>query len=137
MDNRQKRTLVQTGAALIATGLVLSACTSQADTVDKNISVEAEKFEVQRRIVGVNAITDTFAFEVEGRCSIEYDGPRLHVICKHGEDDYRRHTLGTADNVYWVSTQLDGIDVSEYHTKIVIKPEQVIPEFNLETSGNN
>lgn len=127
---------IVTLAALASATLLFAGCSSQADTVDRNISVDAEKFNVQRSIKGINAITDTPAFEVEGRCSIETEGDILHAICKHDENDYRRHTLSASDNVYWASVQLDPIDVSEFRTKIVIKPESIIPEFDLETSGD-
>lgn len=126
-----------TAGATIAAALLLTGagCQSDADKASENISTAAEQFEVQRSIIGVNAITDKPAFEVEGRCSIERDGDRLIVTCKHGEDDYRKHELGLADNVYYASVQLEGIDVSEYHTRIIIKPENIIPEFDLETSA--
>lgn len=118
--------------AVVFAALTLSSCTSDADKASENLSKAAEQFEVQRRIVGVNAITGEYAFEVEGRCSIEVPDRRLEVVCRHAENDYRKHFVGLADNVYYVVVQLDGIDVSVYHTRIVIKPQNVIPEFDLE-----
>jgi hypothetical protein len=111
--------------------LVVAGCGSQADTVSDNLSKEAEKFNVQRKIIGVNGITDKVLFEVEGRCSVESDGPAgaLAVTCKHGPKDYRKHFVGLSDNVTFVSTQLKGIHVSEYRTKIVIKPS--VPDLDL------
>lgn len=122
--------------AAVVAGVTITGCDSQADTVAKNISTEAEKFNVQRRIVGVNAITDKVEFEVEGRCSIEGGGPArsLIVTCKHGPKDYRKHYVGLADNVFYISTQLKGIAVSEYRTKIVLKPEGIVPDLDLATS---
>ena len=127
----RKRT---TTAAAITAALLLTGagCASDADKVSENISTAAEQFEVQRNIKGVNAITDTPAFEVEGRCSIERVDDRLQVTCKHGENDYRKHELGLADNVYYASVQLESIDASVYHTRILIKPENLIPDFDLE-----
>lgn len=119
---------------LVAVAL-LSGCDTDADKVSENLSTEADRFEVQRRIVGINGITDEVLFEVEGRCSLERDGD-LVITCKHGDDDYRKHYVGLSDNVTWVSTQLEGIDVSEYHTTIVLKPENILPNFDLETSGS-
>lgn len=121
------------GSALAA-GLLLSAagCDSDAAKVNENITTAADQFEVQRKIVGINGITDTPAFEVTGRCSINDQGHQLEVICKHGPDDYRKHFVGISDNVYYVATQLEGINVSEYHTRIIIKPLNIIPEFSLE-----
>jgi len=119
--------------AIAALG-VLAGCGSNADVAGENISKEAEKFNVQRRIVGINGITDKVEFEVEGRCSIETGLARsLQVICKHGPDDYRKHYVGLADNMFFIATQLKGIDVSEYRTKIILKPENIVPDLDLVT----
>jgi hypothetical protein len=121
-------------AVLVALSLVTAACGSNADVVSDNLSKEAEKFNVQRRIVGINGITDKILFEVEGRCSLEYGDTMkdtLDVICKHGPNDYRKHYVGISDNVTFISTQLKGLDVSEYRTKIIIKPENIVPDFDL------
>jgi len=120
-------------AALVA----LAGCgQSKADKVAKNISTECENFneECQRRIVGINAITDKVEFEVEGRCSIETGLVRsLEVTCKHGPDDFRKHYVGMADNVFFISTQLRPMDVSEYRTKVILKPENLVPDLDLVT----
>ena len=120
-------------ATALTAALLLSAagCESDADKVNKNIGTAADQFEVQRKIVGINGITDTVAFEVEGRCSLTDQGTQLEVICKHGPDDYRKHFIGISDNVYYVATQLEGIDASEYNTRILIKPQNLIPNFDL------
>lgn len=112
--------------------IALAGCASDADRASRNISTAADQFEVQRLIVGINGITDEVLFSVEGRCSIERDGD-LVVTCKHGEDDYRKHFLGLSDNVTYVSTQLEGIDVSVYHTRIILKPQNILPGLDLVT----
>lgn len=122
-------------AVLALSGLLLATgCTSDADKASENLSKAAEQFEVQRRIIGVNAINDKPAFEVEGRCSIEieHDSRVLVVICKHGVGDLRKHYIGLADNFYWISTQLEGIDADVYSTRIVLKPKNIVPDFDLE-----
>lgn len=115
--------------ALIAT---FAGCGSNADTVSKNISKEAEKFNVQRHIVGINGITDKVLFEVEGRCSIETNRV-LVVTCKHSPKDYRKHYIGLSDNVTFVNVQTKGLKVSQYRTKIIIRPEALLPDLDLVT----
>lgn len=117
-------------ATVLAAALALTGCTSDAAKVSENISTAADNFEVQRLIVGINGITDEVLFTVEGRCSITRDGD-LIVTCKHGENDYRKHMIGLSDNVTFVSTQLEGIDVSVYHTRIILKPQNILPNFDL------
>lgn len=127
-DSTMKRTII---AALVLTIGVIG-CTSDADKVSRNLSTAADQFEVQRHIVGINGITDTVLFEVEGRCSIQRDGD-LVVTCKHGPEDYRKHYVGLSDNVTFISTQLEGMDVSVYRTRIILKPENIVPNFDLVT----
>lgn len=122
-------------AAVVAAGalvLGLTACGSSAKTVGENVSKEADEFKVQRKIVGINGITNTIAFEVEGKCSIADQGHQLEVICRHGPDEYRKHMIGLSDNTLYVAEQLDPIDVSRYHTTIKIRPEALIPGFQVE-----
>ena len=131
MKKRMKTAIV---GAVLAAGLLstAAACDSDAKKASENVSTAADNFEVQRKIVGVNTRTDKYLFYVEGRCSIEREGD-LVVICKHGENDYRKHYLGQANDVAWVATQEAGIDVSVYHTRIIIKPENILPNLELST----
>lgn len=127
-----KTKTIATAAALLAVGLVTAGCTSDADKASENLSIAAEAFEVQRTIVGINGITGETIFFAEGRCSFEYpSGRRVDVTCKYGPEEYRKHTfiLGDQDSV--VVSQEQAIDVSEYHTRIILKPQNVIPEFDL------
>ena len=130
----KKKVLAIAAGLIVAGTLLLTGCTSDADKASENLSTAAEQFEVQRSIVGVNGITDKVAFYVEGRCSIERSAGELVVTCKQGEDDYRKHFVGLSDNVYYVVTQLDPVDVSVYHTRVIIKPENLLPEFDIETA---
>lgn len=133
-----------TVALLSLAALVGVGCGSQADTVNDNLGKEAEQFKIIRRIVGVNAITDKVLFEVTGRCSLESNGalPRnLEIICKDdnptpgGKPLYSKHFVGLSDNVTWVSTQLKGVNVSEFRTKFIFRPEAIVPDIDLVTSG--
>lgn len=121
------------GTAIVG-GLLITGggCASDASKADENLTTAADQFEVQRQIVGINGITDEILFSVEGRCSITDEGHQLEVLCKHGENDYRKHFIGLSDNTTYVAEQLDPIDVSVYHTRILIKPENFIPELDLE-----
>jgi hypothetical protein len=110
--------------------LALTACTSDADKASRNLSTAADNFEVNRLIVGINGITDQVLFSVEGRCSITRDGD-LIVTCKEGPDQFKKHVLGLSHNVTFVSTQLQPIDVSVYHTRIILKPTNIIPDFDM------
>lgn len=121
---------------ILVLAVALTGCQSSADKVSVNISREAEAFKVQRRIVGVNGITDKVEFEVEGRCSLERGkslASTLDVICKDGPHSYSKHYIGLADNIFWISTQLRGVNVSEYRTKVILKPQNIVPDLDLQT----
>jgi hypothetical protein len=122
---------------IICGGILLGCGDSNADKVNENLGKECEKFECQRRIIAINGITDKPLLDVEGRCSIEKNdalgGNVLELICKMGPDDYRKHFIGLSDNVTFTSTQLKGLDVSEYRTKFIIRPESIVPDVDLVT----
>lgn len=120
--------------AVIAASILLTAgaCDSDAQVASDNLSKAADQFEVQRKIVGVNGITGKYEFYVEGRCSIDPQDRKLVVTCRQGPNDYRKHYVGLSDNTFYVATQLEPIDVSVYHTRIILKPEGLIPEFDLQ-----
>jgi len=67
---------VVVGLALVSV-MPLTACSSEADTVSNNLSVQAEKFEINRRVVFINGITDTYLLTIEGLCSVESSGARV------------------------------------------------------------
>ena len=116
---------------VLATGLLLAGCEKPADTASKNISAEADSFNVQRKITGLNTRTGEFAFYAEGRCSVSREDGDLVALCKHSETDYRKHILMEATDIFVSVTQMAPIDVSEYHTKVIIKPQGLIPDLDL------
>lgn len=123
-----------TTAAVLVTGLALTGCLSDADQASINLSKAAEQFEIQRRVVVYNTIRDVVLASFEGRCSIETPGKELEVVCKHGDNDYRKHFVGLSDNVSFVTTQLDPVNVSTYHTRIIWKPQSILPDVDLNIS---
>lgn len=79
-----KKFAVVAAGVLLAGGL--SACNDDdADVVSENISKAADNFEVSRRVVMFNGITDEYLLVVEGRCNIEDQKNQLEVTCKLGE----------------------------------------------------
>jgi len=111
---------------------ILSGCSSDADVAAHNLSVAAEKFEVNRRVVFLNGITDKYLLSIEGRCSVETAesalGGSLEVTCKIGDGQFKKHFLGLSDNVTYFVEQLESENVSEYHYEVIFKPETIIPD---------
>jgi hypothetical protein len=128
-----KRAVVGATAAVLAVG-ALAACEDDSQVVNQNLTKAADNFEVVRRIVFFNGITDTYLLEVQGLCSINDDGGQLEVICKTGDDEYKKHFLGLSDNVSYFAEQVEGIEASAYHYRVTFKPELIIPAVDLRTS---
>lgn len=129
--NRSIKAVIAAVVGLVAV-IALSSCSSDASVASRNVSTAADNFEVNRLIVGINGITDKVLFSVEGRCSISRDGD-LVVICKEGPNEYKKHYLGLSHNVTFISTQLEPVDASVYHTRIILKPQNLVPNFDLST----
>ena len=123
--------LLAVGALALAF-LAVGGCSSAADTASNNLSKAADNFEIQRRIVFVNGITDKYLLVIEGRCSLgNADKPReLSVTCKIGPNEYKKHFLGLSDNVTYVCEQLDPASVSEYHYRVFFRPETIVPDIS-------
>ena len=122
-------------AALIATVFLLAACSSDADVASKNLSKAAEQFEVFRRIIFFNGITDKYLLEIDGYCSVETDesalGGSLEVTCKLGPNEFKKHFLGLSDNVSYFVEQLDSVNVSTEHYRVIFKPETIVPDIDV------
>lgn len=115
--------------------IVMVGCESEADTVNHNLTKSADSFEVQRRIVFFNGITDKYLLTVEGLCSLDVnDDKKLKVTCKVGEDQYKRHYLGLSDNVSYFVEQTDEKTEDPFQYKVIFRPEAIIPDIDLQTS---
>lgn len=112
---------------LIISILLLTGC-SDAETVSYNISKEADKFEVKRRITFINLRSNEFLFTITGNCSIQ-DGAsdELNVICKVGKNKYQKHMLKVAEETTYVIEQLEYNEVSKYDYELIFRPEAIVP----------
>lgn len=119
--------------------VLLAGCGSDAEIASRNLSKAADQFEIDRRIVFYNGITDGYMLTIEGRCSLGSgsSSKSITVTCKTGPSEFKKHQLGLSDNVTYFSEQLAGADVSTYHYRVIFKPQSIVPNIDLETSLNN
>jgi hypothetical protein len=117
---------------------VICGCDTDSRVVSRNLSKAADQFEINRRVVFYNGITDSYMLTIEGRCSIKADGKdgQLEVTCKTGDTSYKKHFLGLSDNVTYFVEQLEPAKVSAYHYKVIFKPQTILPDIDLKTSNN-
>lgn len=120
------------GACIAA--MLLAGCSRDADVASHNISLAADQFEIDRRIIFYNGITDSYMFTIEGRCSIEDQSdvgePQLEVVCKVAENQYKKHFLGLSDNVTYFVEQLESAEVGVFQYRVIFKPEVIIPDID-------
>jgi hypothetical protein len=125
-----KRILSALGIVGVALGL--GACTD-AEMASHNLSKAADMFEIQRRIVFYNGITDSYMLTIEGNCSINKDNQdnQLEVTCKTGNAQYKKHFLGISDNVTYFVEQIEGAQVGAYQYRVVFKPSVIVPDVEV------
>lgn len=116
------------------TALMLSGCNSDATVASANLSKAADNFEIERRIVFYNGITDKYMLVIEGRCSLEPSNSKLMVTCKTSSNGYKKHYLGLSDNVTYIAEQLENVNVSVYHYKVIFKPQSLLPDIDFKGS---
>lgn len=124
-------------AAMLALAVIvlgLAACSqNDADVASANLSTAADQFQILRRIVFYNGITDQYIFTIEGYCSLGNDDAarELTVTCKTGPNEYKKHFLGLSDNVTFLVEQLESANVSVGHYKVIFKPSTIVPDIDV------
>lgn len=113
--------------------VLLGGCEKEADVASKNLSTAADQFEIDRRIVFYNGITDTYMLVIEGRCALgNHDVPgELTITCKTGPNVYKKHFLGLSDNVTYFVEQLEPAAVSGYRYRVTFNPSAIIPDIEI------
>ncbi|MCX8596795.1 hypothetical protein J3U31_02775 [Gilliamella sp. B3486] len=117
---------------LLVLTFLLTAC-NDADVASENLSKAADNFELNRRIVFYNGITNDYMLVIEGLCSKDNTSTEhtLGIVCKVGENSYKKHLLGLSDNVTYFIEQIDGQEVSVYHYRVIFKPSTLIPDLEI------
>lgn len=125
-----KKTVVGITLAMV----MLMGCVPEADIASSNLSKAADNFEISRRVVFYNGITDTYMLTVEGLCSLGNNDSQgqLTITCKTGPSEFKKHFLGLSDNVTYFVEQLEGANVSGFHYRVVFRPQTIIPDIDLQ-----
>ena len=115
----KKKILSVLMALMIVMVVGLTGCSweNEADVVSRNISTEADNFNIYRRVVVINNQSDETILEFEGWCSIEnnMEKNRLEITYRVGENQYYKDFVGINDRTTYVITQIDGANVDKYH----------------------
>lgn len=124
-----KKTVSYSICMMLAAFMV--GCTD-ADVASNNLRTAADQFEIYRRVVFYNGITDNYILSVEGYCSIKDQGGQLEVLVKTKDGQFMKHHLGLSDNVTYFSEQLKSENISSDQYRVIFKPKALIPTIELD-----
>ena len=122
--------MIKTLLILISSVMVFN-CTD-ADVASHNLSKAADQFEIYRRVVFLNGITDAYILTIEGYCSIKDMNGQLEVTVKTKRGGYLKHFLGLSDNVTYFAEQLEPKNASTAKYRVIFKPSAIIPNIDAE-----
>lgn len=109
----------------------LTGC-RQSDRVAYNVSREADNFNVTRKLTVLNVRSDKILMELSGTFSIANNtANELEVICKTGEDEFKKHFVYLNEWTVYTVEDISGADVDPYKYEIVFYP-QMIPVADWE-----
>lgn len=125
----KKKILALTMAVLVVFGLI--GCTT-ADTVNYNLSVDADEFKVYRRLTVTNARTDTIMLQTEGYMSLDNNtSGELVITIKTGEDKYIKDYVYLNDWTCYTMEQIEPKSTDKYHYEFIIYPERLVPKVEV------
>lgn len=119
---------------LLAAVAALSACGQNDSRVaSRNLATAADNFELNRRIVFYNGITNDYMLTIEGLCSKDDTSTdrKLSITCKVGANTFKRHLLGLSDNVTYFIEQMEAAPANVYHYRVVFKPSTLINDYEV------
>lgn len=111
--------------------LAMVACSNDADIASRNISQAADNFEIDRRIVFYNGITNEYILSIEGKCAQEHTAGKFTVTCKTAPGQFKKHFLGLSNNVTYFSEQMEPAPAGTSRYRVTFKPVSILPDINL------
>lgn len=115
---------------LVATVMVvaLTGCSTEADKVSRNVSEEAENFNVLRRFAVINTRTDKVELEIIGAFSREnVSDDSVSVVVELEDGTYKKHIIGLNEDTMYIVEDLGGAKVNKYKYEVHFLPESVVP----------
>ncbi len=116
-------------AAIVLMVTLFASC-SPASNASHNVSVEADRFQVTRKITVVNMRTDKIMFEIEGTFSLKNNSTNeLEIVCQVGAGEYKKHFVYLNDWTSYVMEDVSGAGIDPYQYNIRVYPQ--LPDVNF------
>lgn len=129
-----KKVIIVILTMVLVVGLLAGCEDRQADVVSRNLSLEADNFNVVRQLTVINCIQGDTLFQMTGKMSIKADtaDQQLEVTVEDEYGKYQKHFIGLGDNVAYVVEDLRASDVNNYKYTLNYNPKMWIPlEFEI------
>ena len=94
-------------AYILIIGMLLTGCKS--DIVSEKIRLNANDFNISRKVTVINTRTDNILYENQGLISIEVKSGRLDVITSEGDDTYTKDIIGLSSDTVFIIEDLEGM----------------------------
>ncbi len=108
--------------AVVMLTCLLAGCT-EANKVSYNIGLEADNFNVTRKLTVINARTDTILLEMVGTFALKNNSTsELEVICEVANGVYQKHFVYLNEYTLYVVEDISGAGVDKYHYEINFLP---------------
>ena len=104
-----------------------SELTNGQPKVTRNLSLQADNFNVTRRVAVFNLRTDTVLLEVIGNLSVHQSSGDIDIVIETGPGQYKKHFVRLNDWTSYVVEDISGSSVSSYHYEINFLPETLVP----------
>lgn len=127
--NKNKKVFIFIAIVIIMAFLMMTGCEMrQSNIVSRNLSLEADNFNVARKLTVINQRTDTVLFQITGNFSIEkeMDGD-LAVIGENENGTYYKHFVYLSSEISYVVEDLGTTGVNKYKYQINFNPNMILP----------
>lgn len=109
--------------------ITVTGCGRQAFFVSRNVSKQADNFNVTRRVTVINTRTDKILMQMVGKISIEdvVNGVAVIVEIDRKKSIYQKHYIYLNGNTMYTVEDVSGIGVSKYAYEMEFMPQSIIP----------
>lgn len=117
-------------ALVVAVSVSLSGCDErEAQIVSRNVSKQADNFNVTRRLTVINTRSDKCILQMTGKMSIEdqADGIAVLVEVDREKNIYQKHYIYMNKNTMYTVEDVSGVSVSRYAYEMEFMPQTLIP----------
>lgn len=123
--SKPKKFAVILSAVLLV--LSLTGCFRQANRVSRNLSLEADNFNVLRKLTVINQRTDTILFQATGNFSVLKSEGDLDIVGENDDGTYYKHFVYLASETTYVVEDLGRTGVNRHRYQFNFNPRMIIP----------